>query len=506
MGAWWYGRGAHRDGVTVLEWPLPTQCSADHDNMAMYTPLLFWLMLLLPGYVVIRLAARDDLRSGLLGMIGLSYLGSFAILAPVSIAGYVLRLPLATLSATAVVTSAAAAAYITYRRWWGEIGRLLLAALSIELLIVGIDLLAGARIGSHLGGDAFVHVGRIRFLLDNGFSNCDPCYNFDVPFPFYHTNLFHAVLASCAQLTGSDAVTVWIVSLVWAKLVVAAGCYYVGWCVFGRSWPGWVVALLGIGQRAPVTFVVYPNNIAMYWLVAMMLGFAVQAGQGRRGWPAALKLAAGSFVLGQIHGLYAVFAGLVTAPALCLLLLLGLVRDRAGALALLACLVALWAGAPFVIASKVLTQADVSRTRVANDDSLPPLGLKAERFYQRADGSVVVKDGLTWQVWLALGAAVVALATRRRRETLIIASAMAVVLVVFYVPPICTALVRALGQGWILLRLGGVRWLAWAVLVLGIAAYLIELLFDRWQRRTAGHKSTARDEAIAGCAGNPPPR
>ena len=68
--------------------------------------------------------------------------------------------------------------------------------------------------GSHLGGDAFVHVGRIRFLLDNGFSNWDPCYNFDVPFPFYHTNLLHAVLASCAQLTGSDAVTVWVVSLV----------------------------------------------------------------------------------------------------------------------------------------------------------------------------------------------------------------------------------------------------------------------------------------------------
>ncbi|HUU95884.1 MAG TPA: hypothetical protein VM487_09090 [Phycisphaerae bacterium] len=472
----------------------------------MYTPLLFWLMLLLPGYVIVRLVARDDLRSGLLGTIGLSYLGSFALLAPVSIAGYLLRLPLATLSGACVITSAAAAAYIIYRRWWGEIGRLVLAALSIELLIVGIDLLTGARMGSHLGGDAVIHVGRIRFLLDNGFSNCDPCYNFDVPFPFYHTNLLHAVLASCAQLTGSEAVTVWVVSLVWAKLVVAAGCYYVGWCVFGRIWPAWVVALLAIGQRAPVTFMLYPNTIAMYWLVAMMLGFAVQAGQARRGWPAALKLGAGSFVLGQIHGLYAIFAGLATAPALCLLLVLRLVRDRAQSLAVLACLAALWTGAPFVIASKVLTRTGVSQTPVADDDGPPALGLKAYHFRRLDDGSVVVKGRFTWQLWLALGATVVALATRRRKEVLIIASAMAVVLVVFHVPPICTAFVGALGQGWMLLRLGGVRWLAWAVLVLGTAAYIIELLFDRWQSRTTRHNPTARNEPIAGCAGNPPPR
>ena len=491
--------------MTVLEWPLPTQGSASHDNMGMYTPLLFWLMLLLPGYVIVRLVARDDLRSGLLGTIGLSYLGSFVLLAPVSIAGYLLRLPLATLSGACVVASAAAAAYIIYRRWWGEIGRLVLAALSIELLIVGIDLLTGARMGSHLGGDAVIHVGRIRFLLDNGFSNCDPCYNFDVPFPFYHTNLLHAVLASCAQLTGSDAVTVWVVSLVWAKLVVAAGCYYVGWCVFGRTWPAWVVALVTIGRLAPVTFVLYPNKIAMYWLVAIMLGFAVQPVQARRGWPAALKLAAGSFVLGQIHGLYAVFAGLVTAPALCLLLVLRLVRDRTRSLAVLACLAALWAGAPFVVASKVLTQADVSQTRVTNDDSLPPLGLKAEHFHQRADGSVVVKGRLTWQLWLALGATVVALATQRRKELLIVASAMAVVLIVFHVPPICTALVRALGQGWMLLRLSPVKSLAWAVLVLGTAAYVIESLFDRWQSRTTQHGSTTRNGLIARCAGNPPP-
>jgi hypothetical protein len=80
-----------------------------------------------------------------------------------------------------------------------------------------------------------------------------------------------------------------------------------------------------------------------------------------------------------------------------------------------------------------------------------------------------------------------------------------VVLVVFHVPPICTALVRALGQGWMLLRLSPVKSLAWAVLVLGTAAYIIESLFDRWQSRTTRHDSTARNEPLDGCAGNPPP-
>jgi hypothetical protein len=279
-----------------------------------------------------------------------------------------------------------------------------------------------------------------------------------------------------------------------------------GWCVFGRTWPAWVVALLSIGQRAPVTFMLYPNKIAMYWLVAMMLGFAVQAVQARRGWPVALKLGAGSFVLGQIHGLYAIFAGLVTGPALCLLLLLRLVRDRRRSLAVLGCLAALWAGAPFVIASKVLTRTGVSQTPVADDDSRPALGLKAYRFRRLDDGSVVVKGGMTWKLWLALGTTVVALVTRRRKEVLIIASAMAVVLVVFHIPPICTVFVRTLGEGWMLLRLSTVKYFAWAVLVLGTAAYMIESLFDRWQSRTTRHSSTARNEPIAGCGGNPPPR
>jgi hypothetical protein len=41
--------------------------------------LLFWLGLLLPGYVVLRLTSREDLKSGLLGTIGLSYLAVFAL-------------------------------------------------------------------------------------------------------------------------------------------------------------------------------------------------------------------------------------------------------------------------------------------------------------------------------------------------------------------------------------------------------------------------------------------
>ena len=39
----------------------------------MYTALLFWLFLMLPGYVVTRYLARRELDSGLLGVVGVSY-------------------------------------------------------------------------------------------------------------------------------------------------------------------------------------------------------------------------------------------------------------------------------------------------------------------------------------------------------------------------------------------------------------------------------------------------
>ena len=71
--------------------------------MSMAASLLFWAALLLPGYAVIRRGFRDDLDAGLPGTIALSFLAALAVLTPLSIACYLLRLPLAVFTAGCVL-------------------------------------------------------------------------------------------------------------------------------------------------------------------------------------------------------------------------------------------------------------------------------------------------------------------------------------------------------------------------------------------------------------------
>lgn len=92
----------------------------------MYASLLFWLALLLPGYVVVRRVSKDDLESGLLGTIGLSYLAVFGLLSPVSIVCYLLHAPLWVFSAICAIAVVAAAVEVTRQGWWRDAGRLVL--------------------------------------------------------------------------------------------------------------------------------------------------------------------------------------------------------------------------------------------------------------------------------------------------------------------------------------------------------------------------------------------
>ena len=41
-------------------------------------------------------------------------------------------------------------------------------------MVLGIDLLTSARVGTVLGADAVVHVARVRHLLGQGLTNGDP--------------------------------------------------------------------------------------------------------------------------------------------------------------------------------------------------------------------------------------------------------------------------------------------------------------------------------------------
>ena len=438
-----------------------------------FRAFIFWFLLFIPGYAVVRRCDRRAEKTGLLGTLGLSYLSTLAMLSPVAVASYLLGLPLVVLTAAIVILTLLGLCDLL--RNGCAFGRMLAATVGVELLFLAGDLFLSARVGSLMGADAIVHLGRIRFLLDHGFSNADIYVAGDYFFALYHTNLLHALAAAGAQITGSDHLAMWFAALPWAKLLVYAGAYYLTWSVTGSRWAGWAAALFTLGAQGPVTFAIYPNKLAPFWLLATAIGLCVQACQTphRR---YVFGLACCALVVGQIHALYGVFAFVVLAPVLTAAAAIVHIRRKRGAGLLCAGALVLLLALPFAWFSRAPRTGDESSSASAVD-------YDANRFVELDNGQVMTDPtggfgslrGLRFY-WLAGGVAC-ALLTRRRRYALTLLGPLAVVAAILYFPPITTMAVKTLGAKWILLRLEIVFWLAFPALGPGVAA----LFCQRWR-------------------------
>lgn len=448
----------------------------------MYLSLLFWLALFLPGYALVRRFWWDESESGLLGVVGLSYLAVLGLLSPVSILCYVFHAPLAVFSWACALLVVAAAAEIVRRGWYRDWARLAVGAIGVELLIVLLDLAAGGIIGAMTGGDAPVHQARIRTLLDHGFNNFDPFVGPPYFFPIYHTNLLHALYAAGSQLTRVHYMGVWYASLPWAKLLVASGAYYMAWTVFHRRWPAWIAAVFSVGCHGPVIYMIYPNKVAPFWLLPLMMGFAVQAFRTPGSWRPASKLAIGSLVLGQVHGLYAALAGLTVGPVLGVTALWHLFKRRAAAWRFAACTAALAVALPFLLIAK-------HETRIGGEPLPPaPPGAGHPAFRHFENGQMAMHARFGWGIpetrrdfllsGLVVGCAALSLRGPRRKEFGAFLAIIAATAALLFVPPLCTALLRVLGREWIVSRMGAVLHLGFIVLVPVAAAAFVE----RWTR------------------------
>ena len=441
----------------------------------MHIAQLFWFALTLPGFVIVRRFFKEELECGLIGTIGLSYIAVFTLLSPISIACYLLELPVWVLSVACLIMIFLAPIEISRQRWWGDMGKLLLAAASIQMLIVVADMVLGGLAGGHVRGDAMVHLGRIRFLLDHGLNNRDPCIPGDYFYPIYHTNLLHALYAACAQITKLAPVQVWFAGLPWTKLVIASGSYYLGWSVFGRRWAAWAVAIFVIGVNGPVPFLLYPNKLAPLWIFPIVAAFAIQAAQPNCSWKCCVKMAAGCLLLGQVHGLYALFMIVAFGPVLGAVGLAKWIRHRPDRWRYGVCLIALLLGSIFPAISKWGSASSGGSTK-----DLRAIAEKSRFLNHLDDGKVVRKarggfnSGRFWRVkWLGVGV-ICALLGRRRRHAAVLIAAVATVAVIYFVPTICTAALRAVGRDWILARLEFVTRLGLYCLLPGSLVFLLE--------------------------------
>lgn len=456
----------------------------------MFPSLLFWFALLIPGYAVGRWVDGEKTDCGLLGQIGWAYLWAFALLAPVSIICYVTGAPIAVFSIACVLAVIGGAVVIVKRGWWRELGRLMAGGFGVELVLLIAFLVFTSRTGGFLSGDAEIHVARIRYLLDHGFSNHSPFVNAPSFFAVYHTNLLHAMYTACVQITTVDYLTVWSASIVWAKLVVAGGCYYLAWCALGNRWAAYVPTIFLAATFDPTPYMNYPNKLAPLWLLPIMLGAALRACREPVPRSAPAGIAGGSWVIAQVHGLYATFAGMAIAPLLGVWLVVRLVRRTGERKRLAWCLAGLVVGAPFVLVARYGGERPVHEKKA---DAAQTVQVKAleDQFDEYDDGSVALdfenflggQGGYRLAV-MAVGLVAIAL-LGRWREAVGLAAMSAVVLAVLFIPFVCTFFVDLFGDRWVVLRMNPIVSLAIAVAACGAPALLVTWLHPKSQLRPA---------------------
>lgn len=459
----------------------------------MFATLAFWLALAIPGYVVVRLVDDSETASGLLGTLGVSYVATFVILSPISIACYLLHLPVAVLTVTVVLLVLAALIMISHRGWWRDVGKLAMTGLAVEFAVILLDMWVGGRIGATTNGDAFVHIARIRFILHNGISNLDPSVQGSHFFPLYHTNILHALYAACAQITQRDPIEVWYFSLPIGKLLIAAGSYYLAWCIFERRWMAWLAAMFVVAVRGPVPFVIYPNQLSHQWLLPIAIAFAVKACQSPCEWKQCAKLGGIVLVMGQVHGLYAGFAFVVLAPVIATVSVYSLIKRWKEGWRQLACAAVLGIGVLFPLVSAIESPAfhpDITRKGAFKTGSQWTDTSKA--FYQFNDewtvnkwrsrfGAASLLGVPCYRYWLLGACVVAALFSSRRKQAGVLVGAMAIVLFILHCPPVCTFALSVVGKGWILLRLYSFFSVGLYVLFPGAILFLVDRRLDRWR-------------------------
>lgn len=504
-------------------------------------PLLCWLALAVPGAAAVRRFVPSAWGGGILSMLGIGWMATFAMLAPVVVLGYLLRLPVGPIAVLTLGMVVIGAVDLLRGIDWRRAHAALPPAMILAAAIVLADVVMAERIGAILDNDARVHLARIRFVLDHGLSNVDPFVRAPIehPYPLYHTNLLHALHAMIAWITGLDPLDAWFGSLGASRLMVAAAGAWAAWALVGGRWAPWIAAIVVLLARIGIDYMPYPNQLAPWFAVPMALGItALVLGHDARPLVGTSACALTNLVVAMVHPLYAGFLLVMLGPVLLSIAMVRSVRRIGRPVVPLACILGFALSAvPMLVAVRAMTAgpgrgADVASASAweraqsvddaASQASLRPgagtpdaLGRARTLAIHRQDGfTMSARDGRLmisrdwgrgftggwgglrgWRLWTALAATVLALGGLGRPQAMVALGAIAVVLGVMSVPVLCTGAIGFLGAQWMILRFEALAGVAWCLLAVPVGAALLE----RWSggRRTLAFVAGAGVTALA---------
>jgi hypothetical protein len=461
--------------------------------------ILFWLSFALPGYALARRVLPDMVHEqGPLQTLAISTLAALVLLSPVSIIGYIFELPLIIATGWSVVLIAAALVDLTHTRTWGTLLRDLRTGAAPELILLAIVAFLSLGVGAAMEGDAVVHLARIRQIIDSGLTNTDPFCTGNTFFPIYHTNLLHVLYAIPAQLGAPDHFTPWFASLFWANLFIASGIYTLARTIWGSTFPAMVAVLYMLVAQHYAPFIAYPNQIAPHALLPIFLALVVRTCTAEKvTLRHAIVLAAAACVIGQVHGLYAGFALVVAFPPLVWTGFKAWRADKKRPAPIVLCALALLPALAFPAVTEYSRRAygppkpEQAQSDLAQSVDPGMFGFETPQNYKEIGAGMVVRDPFKgfgarggWRYGaLALGA-ILGLRSKRRRETAVYALAVTGVLAIYFGPPITTAALAILREGWVIDRLMRVPAVALAVLAAGGLAYMLEPKLNFWWARS----------------------
>jgi hypothetical protein len=423
---------------------------------------LFWLLLALPGLAVLVCFRPTNEDDGALGTAALAYLISFALLSPACIAGYWLELPLWCFSSylAALVASGLGTLYVRRQTWWHP--RRPSAGQASAALVLTLGLALGSAFPANMEGDTRFHLGRIRFLFENGLSNADPFTGTGF-LHAYHTNILHSLFASGSRLTGADPLVFWSASLPWAKLAIVCGMYLLALRVSKSHTGAWIAALWKLSAIVLHDYILYPNFLAPGWLLPIGLGCAVAVLNTANTRYHLVLLCACSLVLAEVHGLYSGFLACSVAFAcvpICLFRFVARPNARARTVGVLAATgFAVSLAIPFVyIARSTHRPAEANyayyggfpRAPVSKPnpflhsmriDSRGELSAPFENVFGGSENEVATVIAIVFLFW------------RRPEQGTMLFSAFAMSATVLMMPSLATPAAKFLGAGWMLQRM-----------------------------------------------------
>ncbi len=446
---------------------------------------IFWVLFLVPGFALVMRTAPGLTRGGLMCTLATSFLGTVALLMPVTIVGYFVNMPVAVISTLLVIALIAGLIDIVRQghwRMWKEQGA---GILRLESLVIAAGFYIHHKIGSLMGADALIHMARVRQFLDHGLTNVDPFIKGDHFYPIYHTNVYHVILAAASQLSQVHYLDIWFGALPVFLVLIASAMFFMTWQVFQNRWAAWFAAIFFVVDQGHINFLTYPNKIAPFFLLPVLIGLTVRALREKPTTRHAVQIGVVSLALGMFHGMYAFFGAILLGPVFLALGLRSHLKKEGALKKYALCVLALMVSLPWPVISRRAqdaTRKETIRARILRDrnpDAIQFVVTDAgkrkpkknaqkgvDAFFLDVGAGMIMKKpfrgfgggrglfgirGFRYQ-YLMLGL-ILGIFSRRRKTYLIAASVSLVTLTYLLFPPLCTLLFNIMEAKWMIQRL-----------------------------------------------------